>query len=63
MALDAQLLDGPKIDEMFVLRTMRPMTTEAFHRDVSVPGIHDILANRMCRMRLPLMAGFTKIKR
>ena len=62
MALDAHLVGGLEMEEMLVFRTVCPVAARALQRDVSVPGVDDLLADRMRRMRLPLMARSTNIE-
>ncbi len=56
MALDAHLVRGIEIDEVFVLSAVCPMAAQALHSNVAVSRIDNLLADRMRRMRLPFMA-------
>ena len=62
MALDAHLVGGLEMEEMLVFGTVCSMAAQALHGDVAVPGIDDLLANRMRRMRLPLVARFADLE-
>jgi hypothetical protein len=62
MALDAHIVRGLKMEKMLVLGTVRPMAAQALQGSVRIPGINDLLADGMRRMRLPFVAVSAEIE-
>ena len=62
MTLDAHLVRGIEIDEVFILGTVCPMTAQALQSKVPVPRINDPRADGMRRMRLPFMARLADLE-
>ena len=55
MALDARLIRCLEVEEVLVFSPVRPVAAQALQGDVGIPGIDDLLADRVRRMRLPFV--------
>ncbi len=63
MALDARLVRRFEVEEVLVFSPVRPVAAQALHGDVGIPGIDDLLANRVRRMRLPFVTFRAELDR
>jgi len=55
MALDARLVRRFEVEEVLVFSPVRPVAAQALQGDVGIPGIDDLLTDRVRRMRLPFV--------
>jgi hypothetical protein len=56
MALDTHFSDHRRIDKMFILGAMGPVTGQTLHSQVLVPRVFNLLAYRVRRVFLPIVA-------
>jgi len=61
MALDARLVLGLEIKEVFIFGAVRAVAARALQGDVGIPGIDDLFTDRVRRMGLPLVAFRTEL--
>ena len=57
MALGTHISDHGGIDKILVLGTVGPVTGQTLHGQVLVPLVYDLLAYRVRRVLLPIMAN------
>lgn len=55
MALNTRLVRRFEVEEVLVFGPVRAVTALTLHGDVGIPGIDDLLTDRVCRMRLPFV--------
>ena len=63
MALDARLVRRIEVEEVFVFSPVRLVAAQALHSDVGIPGVDDLLTDRVRRMRLPFVAVRAELDR
>jgi hypothetical protein len=63
MALDTRLVCRFEVEEVLVFSPVRPVAAQALQCDVGIPGIDNLLANRVCRMRLPFVTFRAELDR
>ena len=63
MALDARLIHRLVIEKVLVFSPVRLVAAQAVQRDVGIPGIDDLLADRVRGMPLPLVTVPAKLDR
>jgi hypothetical protein len=61
MALGTHISNHRSIDKIFILSAMGPVTGQTLHGQVLVPLVYDLLAYRVRRVLLPVMASPAKI--
>jgi len=57
MALGTHITDHRSINKIFILGAVGPVTSQTLHGQVLVPRVYDLLAYRVSRVLLPVMAS------
>ena len=57
MALGTHITDHRSIDKIFILGAVGPVTGQTLYGQVLVPLVYDLIAYRVCRVFLPVMAS------
>ncbi len=63
MTLDARVVSRFEVEEVLVFSPVRPVAAQALQGDVGIPGIDDLLTDRVRRMRLPFVTFRAELDR